>query len=275
MIIRCPECGGTEFEQISPGYFWCQSSRRDSPRGPQDVFDNRRCGTSFRAGEPSFAEQDRERRHRVEQDKSARITAEFRAATSQALMDCETLRALRMILLTSPKHAQMPDCRATWQRLIGTGEVQATHQLVRAEGYATTAGAILRQVTRTQRGVWSESSDPREDLWLAPKAGRIFHSTRPGDPDLDVWLDAAGCVWLRGDTDIRLACSHDVTRESPAISQFVLPHGRPLTLSRGRNDGYIYHRVVDAIQLSLHQHRGGSEHDDPEYARVAAVAFSR
>ena len=179
-MFRCPVCAGTEVVYIGDGWAECPGTRVHKPRGPQDLFDGRRCHERFWVGRTA----DEERRlgdaawARAEAIRDADAAArarEARAAAVEARLNrtvapaeiAQVLVAVGEETRRSPASGgvrislPLEAYRDAWRRLVASGALDhlQTHDLVRArwEPYAF----AHRWVERSRAPAWRPSGVAR------------------------------------------------------------------------------------------------------------------
>jgi hypothetical protein len=176
MSLICPECGGVEIVREGDGYARCDSSRRHSPRGPQDVFDGRRCGTVFWVG---LSDQDR-RRAAASRDAEAKWQewTTSMVAALQATTEPERIAYLINRAATELQRGESsmsglripPDVyKDAWSRLAASERLVPSHELLSVQ--TRRVWGDVEFALRSRRSAWR--CDPA-DLYYVDADGASF-----------------------------------------------------------------------------------------------------
>jgi hypothetical protein len=223
MRLRCPECGGQVIELLGNGYARCDSSRVHSPRGPQDTFDGRRCGTQFWVG---LSAEDQGRIAAQEDTKNkwrhwiASTGARLEAATQPAEIACLLISMGSEMGRIQGKVpvADLPAevYREAWRKFIASSNSQPTHDRVE-----------MRFEKLLLRSICDELS--RRPLW------RCW-------PDAAYFIDADGVVFEEDRSQYAVAGAKAGT------GTFVVEAGEPckifsITIRRTTGPWYVWNIV--------------------------------
>ena len=242
MPISCPACGGHDIVLLGPGYARCDSSRVNSPRGPQDLYDGRRCGHRFWIG-ISREEQDAlaaDARHREDLERSweewaATVRARLEATTEatdiarlfQNAAINEARRAPRRPAMSGPQRPLISPhvYSAAWRRLAASGGLLPTHALVTVRhegGFFREACAELMR-----RALWR--CDPSSDLYFGDQyvdENVLFWHVQPVQYREDGRNAQTGTFAIPAGAPVRLSSGRLLTASGPVVDTWTIADGR-------------------------------------------------